>query len=129
MAQVFDELEYEILTSEKIDKNTVHVKTKITAVDMKPVLKEFFVAYIQYAFANALADSQPTEEEVEAKAKEIFLESLENHGDVIVTNEVNIKVVREGKEWKVQPDEAFVEALFGEIIKATEEIQESLSAE
>ena len=55
MENLFGKLEYEIVSSEKIDKNTVVVKTKITAVDMKPVLGEFFGKALQYAFANAFS--------------------------------------------------------------------------
>ena len=42
METVFNKLNYEIVSSEKIDDNTVIVKTKITAIDMKPVMREFF---------------------------------------------------------------------------------------
>ena len=55
MENLFGKLDYEIISSEKIDKNTVIVKTKITAVDMKPVLGEFFGKALQYAFAISSA--------------------------------------------------------------------------
>ncbi len=61
---------------------------------MKPVLKEFFVAYIQYAFANALADPQPTEEEVEAKAKELFWRIYKGNKGVTRIIERGVKIAK-----------------------------------
>lgn len=69
METVFDNLSYEIISSEKVDNETVIVKTKVTATDMKPVLGEFLSKALEYAFSNAFANPQPTEEETNKKWK------------------------------------------------------------
>ena len=122
MEALFGKLEYEIVSSEKIDKNTVVVKTKITAVDMNSVLGEFIAKALQYAFANAFADPQPTEEETNKKMEEIFIECASKEDLATVTNEVDIKVVKADKGWKIETSEDFTDAVFGGLEKAADEI-------
>lgn len=122
MKNLFDRLDYKIISSEKIDSSTVNVTTEITAIDMKPVLGEFFVAAMQYAFANAFADPQPTEEEANTKMEELFAASATKPDLATVTNEVVIKVVKEDKEWKIVSDDAFVDAILGGLASAAEEL-------
>ena len=123
MKNLFDRLDYKIISSEKIDYNTVNVTTEITAIDMKPVLGEFFIAEMQCAFANAFANPQPTEEETNAKMEELFSASTTKPDLATVTNKVVIKVVKEDKNWKIVSDDAFVDAILGGMTAATEEIE------
>lgn len=67
METVFGNLSYEIISSEKVDNNNVVVKTKVTATDMKPVMREFLTKALEYAFSNAFSSPQPTEEETNKK--------------------------------------------------------------
>ncbi len=53
---VFGSLDYEIVSSEKVDDHVV-VKTKITAIDMKPVMSDFFSKALEYALSNAFSSS------------------------------------------------------------------------
>lgn len=129
MKNLFDRLDYKIISSEKIDSNTVNVTTEITAIDMKPVLGEFFVAAMQYAFSNAFANPQPTEEETNAKMEELFTASATKPDLATVTNEVVIKVVKDDKEWKVVSDDAFVDAILGGLSAAAEELENAFNVE
>ena len=129
MENLFDKLEYEIVSSEKVDSENVNVKTKITAIDMKPVMKDFFTAALEYAFANAMADPQPTEEEMQAKMEEILVECTSKPDLENLTKEVEIKVVKQDDEWKVQTDEEFVNAVLGDLEAAAQEIQNSYNSE
>ena len=88
METVFDNLSYEIISSEKVDNETVIVKTKVTATDMKPVLGEFLAKALEYAFSNAFANPQPTEEETNKKMEEILVEPSVNH--VTILSAINI---------------------------------------
>ena len=127
MKNLFDKLEYEIISSEKIDKNTVVVKTKITAVDMKPVMGEFIGKALQYAFANAFSNPQPSEEETTKIIEEMFIECVSKEDLQMVTNEVDIKVVKVDKKWKIESDDTLYDALLGGLSKAADEISNAFS--
>ena len=123
MKTIFNKLDYKIISSEKADDTTVKVKTEITVTDMKPVLGEFFTNAMQYAFSAAFSNPQPTEEEINKKMEEMFIESASKEGLATVTNEVDITVVKtENNEWKVKSDDTFADALLGGLITAGEEL-------
>lgn len=124
---LFGKLEYKIISSEKIDNNTVTVKTEITAVDMKPVLTEYFQKALQYAFANAFADPQPSEEETNKKMEEIFIECISKEDLVMVKTEVDIKVIKTDKKWKIESSDELSNALLGGLVKAAEELSNSFN--
>lgn len=128
MENLFGKLDYEIISSEKIDKNTVIVKTKITAVDMKPVLGEFFGKALQYAFANAFSNPQPSEEETNKKMEEMFIECVSKEDLAMVTNEVDVKVVKVDKKWKIESADELSNALLGGLVQAAEEISNSFNS-
>lgn len=123
---VFKNLSYEIVSSEQTDDNTVIVKTKITTTDMKPVMGEYFSKTLEYTLSNVFTYSELTEEEKSAKMNEILEECVSKDNLDTVTNEVDIKVVKnDNNEWKIESDETFVNALLGGLIEAIEDLQES----
>lgn len=124
---LFGKLEYKIISSEKIDNNTVTVKTEITAVDMKPVLTEYIQKALQYAFANAFADPQPSEEETNKKMEEIFIECISKEELVMVKTEVDIKVIKTDKKWKIESSDELFNALLGGLLKVAEELSNSFN--
>lgn len=124
METVFGNLNYEILASNKVDKNNVIVKTKITATDMKPVMGEFFTLALQYAFSTAFSDTQPTEEETNQKMEELLVECASKPDLATVTNEVDIKVTKnENKKWQIEVDDSFVSAILGGLNDAANELE------
>lgn len=130
MENVFDNLSYEIISSEKVDSETVIVKTKVTATDMKPVLGEFLTKALEYAFSNAFANPQPTEEETDKKMEEILVECVSKPDLATVTNEVDIKVIKtESKDWKIEADDAVVNALLGGLADAAKEMENAFNTE
>lgn len=130
METVFDNLSYEIISSEKVDSETVIVKTKVTATDMKTVLGEFLSKALEYAFSNAFADPQPTEEETNKKMEEILVECASKPDLATVTNEVDIKVIKtESKDWKIEADDAVVNALLGGLADAAKEMENAFNTE
>ena len=120
---VFDKLQYEIVSSEQVTDEQVQVTTKITAVDMKPVLEQFMGKMLEYAFANAFADPAPTDEEMEEKMLEIFGELLATEDLAMVTNEVVIPVTKTEAGWRVEADDLFTDALLGGMLTAVEEME------
>ena len=125
---IFNRLEHEIILSEKIDNNIVTVKTKITAVDMKPVLGEYFIMALQYAFSSAFADPQPTEEEIDAKMEEMFVECISKEDLAKITNEVDIRVVKVDNKWKIESTDQLVSAVLGGLAEAAEELSNSFNS-
>lgn len=128
MVNIFDKLEYKIISSEKIDKNTVVVKTEITAVKMEPVLKEFLGKMMQYAFANAFANPQPTEEEQNKKFEEMFVECVSKEDLEMLTTVVDIKVVRVDKQWQLEKSDKLVSALLGGMYEAIDTIDKDMES-
>ncbi|MBE7046816.1 MAG: DUF4878 domain-containing protein [Ruminococcaceae bacterium] len=129
MKNLFNRLDHKIISSEKIDSDTVNVTTEITAVDMKPVLGEFFASAMQYALSNAFSNPQPTEEEINEKMEELFATSASKPDLATVTNQVVIKVVKQDKEWKVIPDDTFVDAILGGLTEAAKELENALNTQ
>lgn len=127
--KVFGALEYNIVSSEKVDDNTVIVKTAITNVDMKPVFAEFFVQALQYALANAFSENPPSEEESDAQMTQIFADCMSKEDLAKVTNEVEIKVTKGEENWKLESSDALADALLGGLEGAIEEIQNSFNSE
>ena len=124
MNNIFGKMEHEIIESKKIDKNTVNVKTKVTAVDMKPVLSEYLATAIQYAFINAFSNSGPSQEEVNKKMEEVLVECLNKPDLGLVTNEIIVKVSKEDGKWKINIEEALADALFGGLLSAAQELSD-----
>ncbi len=127
MENLFDRLDYKIISSEKIDSKNVHVKTEITAVDMKSLLIEYFPDTVEYMFSVAFAYPQPTEEEIDAKLEEMFIDKISETELSTVTTEVIIQVYKDGGDWKIQPDDDFVDAVFGKLQAAIEELEKTLN--
>lgn len=124
---VFGKLNYKILSSTKVDDSTVTVKVEISNVDMKPVFTEFFTQALQYAFANAFADPQPTEEETNQKMEEIFNSCISKEDLTTVTEEVDVKVVKDGDGWIIEGDDTLANALLGGLLNVVEELEDSFS--
>lgn len=130
MKTIFDNLSYEIISSEKVDESNVVVKTKITVTDMKPVMSDFFAKAMEYAFSSAFSNPQPTEEETVKKMEEILIECASKPNLATVTNEIDIKVIRNiDKEWKIEVDETLANAILGGMINASKELENALNTE
>lgn len=109
-----------------IDKNTVHVQTEITAVDMGPVLTDFFATALEEAIATAF-EAPLSEEENDKSMEELFMQSVSKPDWETVSNEVTIEVVRVGKEWKVNSDDNLVNALLGGLSDVVKEVEDTLN--
>jgi len=121
-----EKMEWEILGTEAVDDKTSHVKTRITAIDMKPVMSDFMVNAVKYALENAL--KQPSEEETEAEMKRLLTESLSGDDLATVTNEVELVVVKTEQGWKIKADESLLNAMLGGIADALADIGSSLGS-
>lgn len=125
MMSLFGKLEWEVVSTEKIDGTHVQVTADITAADMTPILSAFFVEALAYAFSGA-TDS---EEEQEAAFMEI-LEGIAANPDLeMVTNTVTVQMVKGENGWTIETNEAFIDALLGNMKAATEALESTFGAE
>ncbi|MBE7013332.1 MAG: hypothetical protein E7416_04615 [Ruminococcaceae bacterium] len=128
LTKFFDDLEYDIVSSKQIDDNTVNVTAKITAIDMLPVLRRLLSETVQFMSTATYADAFVAEKKSIERMEKI-LNSIANDDELeTVTNEVVIKVVKNGSKWRIVPEEAFINAVSGDFPKALKEI-ESYDAE
>ncbi len=124
---IFSNINYNIISSEEVDEDTVNVKTEITAIDMKPILATFLKDALAYAFTNAFS-STTSEEDTEKKMAELFTEAIENSEKVEKTVTVDIEVNKDAEgNWKVEAGEAFVDALLGGLVSALEDLGDSFN--
>ena len=122
---MFDKLDYKIVSTEKEGADTAYVVTEITAVDIQPVVNEYLKNMLQFALENAFDEKKISDEENAAKMNELFKEAAEKEGKNTVTKTVKIKVKKDGKNWKVIPDDDFSEAVTGGIVNAIKNMPDS----
>ncbi len=125
MNNLFDKLSYKILKVDKIDENNAKVTTEITAIDMKPVMVEYFTNALEFALANVFT---ATEEEIDSGIKDIFIEAVSAPDLATVTNTVEIIVEKTENGWQIQGSDELTDALYGNISEALEYVQNSLNA-
>lgn len=109
MKGLFSKLDYEILSSEQIDDETVNVTVKITSAALAPILGEFALEAAKFTFANIFDNTD--EDTAEAMAG-IFKEIMADPELKMVTSEVTIKVVKDGDEWKVASGDTLADVIF-----------------
>ena len=122
---MFDKLDYKIVSTEKEGADTAYVVTEITAVDIQPVVNKYLKNMLQFALENAFDEKKISDEENAAKMNELFKEAAEKEGKGTVTKTVKIKVKKDGKNWKVIPDDDFSEAVTGGIVNAIKNMPDS----
>ncbi len=123
LTKFFDDLEYDIVSSKQIDDNTVNVTAKITAIDMLPVLRRLLSETVQFMSTAAEDDSFITESKATERMEKI-LNNIANEDDLeTITEEVVIKVVKNGSKWIIVPDEEFINVVSGGFREALKEIE------
>ena len=124
---VFTKIDYKILSSEKIDGETVNVTASVTAPDMKVAVGEFFDNALQFALSNAFSENPISDEELSEEMEKMFVEATDKEDLGTVTNEVVIKVVKTPEGWKVESDDEFADVITGRMMTAFKELEEAMS--
>lgn len=125
MDLLFDKLDYNIISAEKIDNNTVIVKTQVTALDMKPIISDVFMDLMKFRFSSEYSANM-TMEAIQNKVIDILKSSIGENSET-VTTEVDIKVVKEGKSWKVAGNDELADAVMGKITEAADGLGDILN--
>lgn len=99
-------IEYEIISSEKVDDSTVKVRAKITNVDMIPIFKEYMELSFGLVFTQDNAEAQK-------KLDDYLVECIKNPNAKTVTKEIDIEVKKKDGSWKINPSKELLNAVFG----------------
>lgn len=115
---ILDNIDYKIVSSEKIDDNNVTVKTDITSINMKAVMEKF-----QQEVAN-LSSSEDiknlSQEEFTKKAFELLANTINQPDLEKVTTTVDIAVTKVDKEWQPTMDSEIINAIYGDMLNSEE---------
>lgn len=123
MKVMFSKLDAKVIASEVENDNAV-VKTEVTTIDMKSVFGKYITQAFALAFRSLGEDSGPSDEDIE----KMFLDLISNE-TTTVTNTVDIKLKKVDKEWKIDVDEALQDAIFGGMLTAAKDMEESFNFE
>lgn len=121
MRYLFGKMDYKILSSKEIDNKTVEVTVEVKAVALGPVLVDYLGEMLKYNLSNILG-SKPTDEEKAEKAEEVLKEIVKDEDLKMKTTEVVIKVTEQNGKWRVASEKSLIDALFGGIASAVEDI-------
>lgn len=121
---IFAKLEYKILSStEKGDKATVEIE--ITNIDMKVVMQQYLAEAFQIAMSNAFdEDSAISDEEIDKKLEQIFIDKMSKNDQTTKTTTVEIQLEKKDNKWQIQLDEKIQDAITGGMLTAFQDIEE-----
>ncbi len=115
---ILDNIDYKIVSSEKVDDNNVTVKTDITSINMKAIMEKF-----QQEVAN-LSSSEDiknlSQEELTKKAFELLANTVNQSDLEKVTTTVDISVTKVDKEWQPTMDSEIINAIYGDMLNSEE---------
>ena len=126
---IFRNFSYEIISANAVDDKNVSIKAKITSTNIKPVIGEIMKKTLEYAFSNFFVYPHPTDKETDEKTKNIIIECVSKPNLATVTKEVDIKVIKKsGNKWKINADDALINALLGGLAEAVQGIGNAFTA-
>ncbi len=128
--KMLSKLEYMIVSSEE-NEDTATVKTEITNINMEKVIREMLGNMFTLAMGEAFKDEsiKLTDEEMEQKTYELFDQAIEKYKDEKVTNVIDIKLNKVDGRWKIGIDESMQNAVMGNLLKATNDINNSFNSQ
>lgn len=117
--QIFDNLfnktTYEIKSAELQEDKSVLVTTDITTVDVGKAYSTAITNSFSQLLSNAFSDEELSDEESEQIIIDNLVNELNNSNTGTVTTTVNIKMLKVDKTWKVDCDDAFINAITGNL--------------
>lgn len=124
--EMFNKLECEILSAEDVDSDNVRLHVKIKAVNMQPVMVTWIQNLMQKAMTLGESAAQMSEEEQTKLAMDGLIEAVQQSGEELLESEVDVNVTWVDGAPKIQSDRAFINALTGGLLDASEGLQNSL---
>ncbi|WP_027625060.1 DUF4878 domain-containing protein [Clostridium lundense] len=111
---IFSKLEY---TLGKIDNkgDTATVKASITSLDLPKITTKLMADLLPTMMSQALSEEKVDEKKQEAMVLEQLLKSVNDPNAPKIKKDVDIKLVKVDKEWRVDADEQLLNAITGDI--------------
>lgn len=120
ISQIADSFDYEILRCQTED-DTASVDVRINSIDLKSVLTVYKKSLLDYAATTqSLRDDDVT---VSNEISRLLLEALQQN-DKTASTDIVMKLSNNGKTWNVTFDEAFTNALMGDVSQAIDTFNE-----
>ncbi len=114
---LFENLTYEIQSSD-VKEDTAVIKTKITTVDLGIVFQDILAEVMTKALEMAGNDEESSQQEIEQLFVDLLNEKTKDPDVEKVTNEVEIKLVKKENQWLIEGDDAFINAITGNLMEA-----------
>lgn len=108
---LYKNIVFKTLSSE-IKGNIAVVKTEITNIDMKVVVADYVVEGLEAVLTSAFSDKQINEAAIAKQAEKILLDKMKNATDR-KRHTVDIKLTRIQGDWKIDIDDALLNAIYG----------------
>ena len=118
---VFSSVQYEVLSCKGNDEGIVTVEAKFTTIDLTGVLGKCTVDVLMETEENDYTD-----EELEARTMERFIEELGKEGLPTVENTINVNVKKTDNGWKVESSPEYRNVVSGGIIGALADAKASM---
>ena len=115
-------LSYQILNT-KVDGDSAVVTVSITNTDMSAAMSE----YMLNIFALAFSGNYATEAELETAAYDLLKTSIQNNKSKTVTNQVDVQLTKQDKDWVVTMSDELTDAIFGGMITAANNLSSSFN--
>ncbi len=119
LLKLFENLDYEINSTEVIDENNVTVNVTVTNTDMAAVLEDFVSEVTTYALSNITEISEMTDEEMQAKSFEILNECMNKEDLKTTTSDIDMHVYCEDGVWDIDAEDTVIDALLGGFVSAS----------
>lgn len=129
LVEILKDMDYKIISSEQMDDDTVVVKTEISTTDMSSVMQDLYAGIMDFASSLIEGGNVPGEDEIQNKVMDIFNEAVAEEGRERITTEVEIMVLKNGGSWEVDVNETLLNGVFGGIMDAVEEFQNSITGQ
>ena len=107
--KIITNIEYSIVSSEKIDNENVTVKVDITSLDTEIAMQNFMAEFVAFSMSEEAASL--SDEEFNNKMLETFLEALSNPDLETVKSTVDIKVTKVDNKWVIEQNEELINSL------------------
>lgn len=131
LKQITKNLTYKVISAEENEEaGTATVSVEFTNIDMAPIMTEF----LRIAFSDALSyaflpeDQQPSEEELSVRYMEKLTELMSKEDLATKTIPVDIPLVLVEDQWKITPDDAVIDAMFGGMLTAADAMSEAFDS-
>lgn len=116
---VFSKLSYEVVSS-TTSGDTAVAKTKITSPDLSKISGKMVTDLFPSLYSKAVNGEQLTEDKINQLIEEYYSKSLNESSVPAVTNDVDIKLVKNKDKnmWLIEPNENLANSITGNLFKA-----------